>query len=484
MHSKHTQLNKAQALWCFAAAALVITLCSKSSPLYGLNDWMDANIFYTMGKGMLNGQVLYRDIFDHKGPLLYFLYGLGYLADRDGFIGVWLLEILAFSLFLYVSTQTAALLRGEGAPLPPPFCLLPAVAVASSRTFSHGGSAEELLLPFLAFALYDAVRILNLRQNLPLRRVLAHGFLAGCALWLKYTILGFYLAWVILLAAIYLFRKQFYPLGTSIIAYLGGIMLATLPWVLYFGVNGALSDWYIAYFYDNLFLYTGSTASLANLLQHIWWAMRDAWYAAVCAFLFAIWAVHRRQLRTLAAIGTLAGGLCFTTLMGGYLVYYGLVLTVFAPLCLAAVSDFSFDLPLKKYYAALSAALTVLAAGWCLLAGPNHTLLGRTRNNLPQYQFAETIGNGTLLNYGTLDGGFYTAAGALAPCKYFCVTNMPLPAQWEQQQQVLSESAVEYVVALTDALQNDYPQYLCIDAATYNGGEGNITWYLYQLQMQ
>ena len=59
-----------------ALSAVVLALCSKSSPLYAFNDWMDANIFFTMGKSMFRGKVLYRDVFDHKGPVLYFLYGL------------------------------------------------------------------------------------------------------------------------------------------------------------------------------------------------------------------------------------------------------------------------------------------------------------------------------------------------------------------------------------------------------------------------
>ena len=89
-----------QALWCAAAAAVALFLCSKSSPLFVLNDWMDANIFFTMGKSMFQGRVLYRDVFDHKGPVLYLLYGLGWLLDHTCFTGVWLLEVLAFAAFL------------------------------------------------------------------------------------------------------------------------------------------------------------------------------------------------------------------------------------------------------------------------------------------------------------------------------------------------------------------------------------------------
>ena len=138
---------------------------------------------------------------------------------------------------------------------------LPAAGMAASRAFSHGGSAEELLLPFLAAALFSLVRALHSPGAKPLRAVCVQGLLAGCALWLKYTVLGFYLAWVVVLAALY-------PCGAAGLrswaaawgAYLGGMALATLPWVVYFGVHGALGDWFTAYFYDNLFLYKGRAA--------------------------------------------------------------------------------------------------------------------------------------------------------------------------------------------------------------------------------
>ena len=463
-----------RAAWLLGIAAAVLVLCSKSSPLYVLNDWMDANIFFTMGKSMFSGKVLYRDVFDHKGPVLYFLYGVGALLDRTGFTGVLVLEIAAFALFLALSLRTVETLLGR--QLHPAWAVLPAAGIAASRAFAHGGSAEELLLPFLAAALYGAVKALRDDRPMPLRTVLLHGVLAGCALWLKYTALGFYLVWAALLAVVYLRRGQAARLGQSIAAYLGGMALATLPWVMYFGVNGALGDWFTAYFYDNLFLYKGEGGGVLTLAQHLWWAVRDALPAAVLLAVFLLWAVCTKRLAAAVSVTALAAGLALTSLMGGYLVYYGLVLAVFAPLGIA---------PLAALWGARkNCALLWLAAGvaWCFAFSPNRALRFRKADDMPQMRFAAEIGGSTLLNYGTLDGGFYTAAGVLPPCRYFCVTNMPLDDQWTDQRAVLADSAVEYVAALTGDLSGDFPQYTVVDQCSYNGGEGEVTWYLYRLQ--
>lgn len=457
--------------WLLGIAAVCLTLCSKSSPLFVLNDWMDANIFFTMGKSMLRGRVLYRDVFDHKGPVLYLLYGVASLLHPTGFTGVLVLEIAAFAVFLHYGLRTAELLAAR--PIHPAWAMLPAAAVAASRAFAHGGSAEELLLPFLAFALYGAVKTQQADDPMPLRLVLLHGLLAGCALWLKYTVLGFYLVWAAALAVVYLWRGRGALLGKSIAAYLGGMALATLPWVVYFGVHGALGDWFTCYFYDNLFLYKGESGALA---QHLWWAVRDALPAMVLLAMFLLWAVCRKRLAAAAAVAALAMGLALTSLMGGYLVYYGLVLAVFAPLGVV---------PLAVLWGTRkNCALLCLAAGaaWCFAFSPNRALRFRRADDMPQIRFAAEIHGASLLNYGTLDGGFYTAAGVLPPCKYFCVTNMPLDDQWTDQWAVLTNSAVEYVVSLTGDLSGDFPQYTVIDQCSCDGGEGTVTWYLYRLQ--
>ena len=472
-----------QAGWCVAIAAAVLLLCSKSSPLFVLNDWMDANIFFTMGKSMFSGKVLYRDVFDHKGPVLYFIYGIGWLLDHTGFTGVFLLEVASFAAFLGFSLRTVSLLAAK--PVHPAWAVLPAAAIAAGRAFSHGGSAEEFLLPFLAAALYGLLKIVCEDRSMPLPAVVGQGFLAGCALWLKYTVLGYYLVWVVMLAAVYLRRGLRRKLLQSCGAYLGGMALATLPWVVYFGLHGALADWFTAYFYDNLFLYSGNGGGAVALVQHFWWAVRDALPGAVLLVLFLLWAVVAHRRAAAGAVCVLAAGLGLTSLMGGYLVYYGLVLSVFVPLGLVPLVCFA-QRPLPSGLRMAAPWMGVTAACVvCWFGSPNKPLRGRSADTLPQLRFAQTITaepGASLLNYGTLDGGFYTASALLPPCRYFCVTNMPLEDQWTEQNALLEQGQVTYMVALVEDLGQRFPQYTCIDQCSYDGGEGTVTWYLYRHQ--
>ena len=94
---------------CVFISTIFLLICSKNSPLYIMNDWVDANAFFTVGKSMMRGLIPYRDLFEQKGPLLYLIYGIGSLISYNSFTGVFILEVISFSIFLYYIEKIAAL---------------------------------------------------------------------------------------------------------------------------------------------------------------------------------------------------------------------------------------------------------------------------------------------------------------------------------------------------------------------------------------
>ena len=127
--------------YALLVAAAVLFFCSKSSFGYPINDWSDANIYFTIGKGMTRGQVVYRDLYDHKGPLLFILYALGAAISDTSFIGVFALEALSLAAAVYAGWRTVRLF-GEGRLTLLAMPLL-AAATCCCTAFTQGGSAEE-----------------------------------------------------------------------------------------------------------------------------------------------------------------------------------------------------------------------------------------------------------------------------------------------------------------------------------------------------
>lgn len=243
-------------LFCFALSALFLLICTKASFLYPINDWNDSNCFFTVGKGMMQGKVPYRDLFEQKGPLLYFIHGLASLISFDSFFGVFFFEILSFGIFLWFSYRIILLFSQKAYA----YVLLPvlSVAVLSSSSFCKGDSAEEFCLPLLSASLFYLLRYMKKKERSPMSylTVMFQGILAGCVLWIKYTMLGFWFAWMMMVFLDTLRQKQIKRAFFSCIMFLLGMILTAVPWVVYFACNHALYDFINAYFYVNIFGYS------------------------------------------------------------------------------------------------------------------------------------------------------------------------------------------------------------------------------------
>lgn len=74
------------------------------------------------------------------------------------------------------------------------------------------------------------------------------------------------------------------------------------------------------------------------------------------------------------------------------------------------------------------------------------------KEELVQYQFAEIINQkpqATLLNYGFLDGGFYTVTGITPNIKYFHKPNIAYenyPIIMDEQNRYIKEIVIDFVV--------------------------------------
>ena len=441
-------------------AAALLLICSKSSPLYPLNDWSDTNIFFSCGKGMLKGQVIYRDLYDHKGPLLYALYALCALIDSASFLGIFLLEILAVGLFLWSVYKVLSMygVKGSAWILPP----VAGAVILSSLSFQQGGSAEELCLPMLAWSLYALLRWRRMRApgRMSAKQLIFHGILCGSVLWIKFTMLGFYGVWIGGLFFYHLFRGEIREAFTSIGWFLLGIAIATVPWVVYFGVNGAIGDWLKTYLYDNIFVYTTRESlsfvqQIKAVLKSVWaWLWENAAYTAPM-LLGAVWFTVSRKVT--GAEKRWVWSLFFLTALGVFIsgqsyVYYGLILAAFAG-CALALPGLWADRLLNGRRILTAAAAVVFAACsavFCLAAGVNTPDLLKPQEETMQYKFAAVVSetpDATLLNYGFMDAGFYTACGITPSVKYFHQTNVPIQEMLDEQKRYILEGMTDYVVS-------------------------------------
>ncbi len=451
-------------LYALLIAAAVLFFCTKSSPGYPLNDWSDANIYLSVGKGMARGQVVYRDLYDHKGPLLYALHALCALVSFEGFFGVYLMEVLLGAAFLYCAHGVLTLYGARRAA----WALLPVLGllVYSSLSFSEGDSAEELCLPLMAWSLWNMLRFAkDGGARMSARRLLWHGFLAGCVFWIKFTVVGVHAGLFVALVWLCARRSGAREAWRALGLLAAGAAISTVPWVCYFGLNGALGDWLQPYQHDNLLLYSpneraGLVARLKDMARCGWdWLRANLRYTPLIALGLG-YALRKRRApgealcvwlaAALGALGVFVGGKSYP--------YYGLTLAALLPMGFVPPA-LLLEKPLARLnqapLCAVCAGAVALCVGLCPLLSYNMTAdygapFGSPKESTMQYRFAALIAqtpDATLLNYGFMDAGFYTAAGVVPNVKYFHQTNVPLQEMLDEQLRYIEQGVCDYVVA-------------------------------------
>lgn len=114
----------------------------------------DSSVFAYVGWAMKHGLMPYRDIWDHKGPLLYYLNFVGMSLSPNSTFGIGLLELAAYSIFFFLIYRMISSFASRFVVL-----AIAALSVGFVAHFAEGGNMTEswALLP-LATAHYACWR--------------------------------------------------------------------------------------------------------------------------------------------------------------------------------------------------------------------------------------------------------------------------------------------------------------------------------------
>ena len=468
-------------LVCFLIAAVLIAVCSKSSPVYPINDWGDANAYVTVARMMMNGRTLYQDIFEQKGLYLYLFHIPATLIAYPSFFGVYLLETLSMAFFLFFACK--ALLIYLPFRLILPALPILAFSVAASLSFTHGDSAEELMLPFLAYSLYKMLQWSEeMDQSLPAQIWIFQGVVTAVIFWTKYTILGFHLGFCLALFIIAVKEKDGKGLLMKAGLWLAGILLGSLPAFLYFGLTGSISAMYAVYMRSNAVTYAGDAyKSISEQLQDRWGDGSLLYFGRIfmgfvgsplmTGLAFAgFWGMgykrrnqnskSRLALRCIYAI-MIAILFLLPVVYNYYFLPLGVlsILGVLHLLRLLSRSSLA-DVTLKKAGVATLLLLLVLAPR-ALASSQNAYLLIFGKSDLPQYQFRDIIRqtpDASLLTHVNMDHGFQNVAEIVPDHKYFIATNTRVEERIRSWREMVMSGQTDYLISNNEALEDLYPE--------------------------
>ncbi len=485
-------------LYITTLAFLLMMICSRSSFLYPTNNWDDVNSYFTMGKGMMNGLVIYRDLYEQKGPYLYFLYGLAYLISHRSFLGVFIFEVIAAAAFLGISCNIMSRFCSRRAAL----ILLPflGASVYVSKSFYWGGAAEEFCLPFLAYSLYCIISIFVPRgkeiTKPSLYSLIFNGMAAGIVLQVKYTMAGFYGIWFLLIMLVVWQSGGFKKVLQASALFCAAFLVTMLPWLIYFGMNGALQDWYQVYIYNNLFIYanyskdTESGSQFYILLKVLLNLFQDNLSYFIFIAIGIIAMLADKCCGWLLKIGIILMGSClFLNIFigGSTLPYYSIPLTVFTGLgygYAGRVIDRILHRSLRRMLAVgIVTTTTVCSILLVLFYSMNVPFMQQDRDSFFVNRFADIImreDHPTLANIGCLDVGLYTVTGIIPTCKFFQTNAIRLQEMDEEQAACIANGTTQFIVLRDQFPQNIYDHYELVAQAPYQWGNYQFVYYLFK----
>lgn len=469
-----SKLTTYELLFLIVSAVCTLTIVSACSPLYPFNPWDDTNCFFTLGRGIIHGLVPYRDLYEQKGPLLYLIYAFAALINERSFIGAWIVECAAASVFAVYSWKIAKLFTK---PQSSAFFIMPLFLglTYTTKLFNFGGNAEELCFPLLTVALYIGLRAIVNADGLPSNMdAFLCGLITAALFWIKYTFIGYIAGYCLFIIVLSIKQKDPAKLWSLIWRFLLGFITLTLPILIYFLANNALGSLWEVYFYNNLFHYHNIQATSGPTSIPV---IKNIYIPMYCLIaisydnklfgvmlllslisLFFIPKQFRKRAEILFAVTfCLSIGIVFTK---NTFIYYYLYLSAycFSLILIPVIIGLNrLTKALKNnsgFFNGIIAGFMIICYLLTLLLNKNMYLFMKQKVFLVQYRYAEIINRtpeAKVLTYDVMDSGFYTAAGLLPANRYYCYLNIEktYPPILEEQHRLIDEGYFDYVITTT-----------------------------------
>ena len=243
------------------AVPFLLLFSTSTSPLF-VHGGFDSAIFVEMGLGILRGRVPYVDLFDSKGPVLFFINAAGH-----GYTGVFILQCIAMSVTLWLLYKSACLIASPGKAL----LSLLAMLFFYAAIMHYGNLAEEWMLPMLAWALWATMRLF---KDFSARNVTLCGVALGLAFgWMFFIrindavgLVGGMATGVFLWLA---WSRRWRDAIRLALLFMAGAVAIALPVLVWFAAHGALSRMWYGIYGINV-VYSGGFAShISNFLLRV-----------------------------------------------------------------------------------------------------------------------------------------------------------------------------------------------------------------------
>lgn len=353
-----------------------VTLFSRATSFLYLFEGADPSIFKQMGRAVLKGKILYIDYFDNKGCLLYFIHALGLWLGGD--FAIMLMQAVSLTVTLFIWDKMLALYRTEKERV---VCLSISLVLLLCF-YGAGDQTQEWCLPFISYPLLVYFRAYKTKTEIRPLQMLFIGLCFGVISFIQINNACAFLGFIAYLWIQYLVKKDFKQLFSSILCFLCGWLVITIPCVLYFYI---MAGWHGVY--EMVY------AMLLSNLEYMGNQWKPQWLHIVlyCLFVVALMAIQiitsRKEkgiiipfLLSMCLFVATFGKLCNS--------FY---LAAIIPLCVVAM--ITVNMKQQKIIKLVFSSLALVSMVFFIGNTAKHILFQNNKLNLIYDEFHHCIGN-------------------------------------------------------------------------------------------
>lgn len=244
----------------FLAGSVLLAMLPVS-PWNTVNPRRDSGVFLYIGWRILQGEVPYRDIWDHKPPVIFYLNALGVALSGNSRWGIWCIEVLFVLAAAWLGFRLCRKVFGNGAAATVSLLWL----VTLDFVIQGGNLTTEYTLPF-QFALLALIVRAETRSAPWLWFLI--GALTALAFFTKQNTVGIGVAIGLYLILSRIRSRQNKRLMKEAGWIAAGGMVIVLLVIVFFAWQGALADFWSAAFRYN-FVHVASSLNLRARVKNL-----------------------------------------------------------------------------------------------------------------------------------------------------------------------------------------------------------------------
>jgi len=321
---------KKKTLFHYGALSLVALIflffySYSTSPLFTNNfGVLDSSLFILIGKGITKGYIPYVNLFDHKGPILFFIEALGWWINPNR-LGIFFIQWIFMVANLTLIFKIGQLFFNKKWSWVPILFFLLILTV----TFEGGNLTEEYSLPFLFLPLYLSLKYFKAES----KEVLQHPPLYALVYGLCFTLIIFIRfnnavligAIVLVVMTHLLINKAYRNFFDNVLTFLSGSIFIFSSIAVYFLINNAFGEMLYATFLFNL-KYAESSKGISTLsdLFYFFYYVSPVIFSGGMGLYYFL----RKEKKTIGLLLMVASAVTFFSLsMGGNFFHYFVLTT-------------------------------------------------------------------------------------------------------------------------------------------------------------